>query len=91
MITTRMPYKRYKERYPDCETVPGTYNKGDRSIEVYIPDGRMKPSGTRGKGYKWLTFTGTENATGRAVRIVIKSISTENAIKRLPRDCTWDI
>ena len=41
----RMRYSQYKEHYADCRTVPGTYDKINRSIEVVIPDGRMKPSG----------------------------------------------
>lgn len=91
MMVERMFYRMYKNHYADCETIPGSYDKATKSIEVVIPDGRMKKSGTRGQRYKWLEFHGIENGTGRKVRITIKATCLENAIKRLPTDCTWDI
>ena len=42
MILT-MKYSRYKSAYSDCKTVPGTYNKLYKTIDVDIPEGRMKP------------------------------------------------
>ena len=48
----RMPYKQYKEHYADCETLAGSYKqepKGYSTIEVIIREGRLKPSGNRGK------------------------------------------
>ena len=47
----RMKYKAYKEHYSDCETVYDSYDKGNKSIEVIIPEGRMKNSGVRGKKF----------------------------------------
>ena len=32
----RMKYKAYKEHYADCETVYGSYEKGNKSIEVIV-------------------------------------------------------
>lgn len=55
------------------------------------PDGRMKPSGVRGKSYHWMEFSGVENATGRPVRCTIKAICRDNAVKRLAKSCTWNI
>lgn len=50
----RMPYKQYKERYADCETVIDSFNRprfGTASIEVIIREGRLKASGVRGKHF----------------------------------------
>lgn len=88
MVMT-MLYRRYKSSYADCDTIPGTYNKSSKTIDVVVPDGRIKPSGTRGKTFKWLTFRGVENGTGRPVSLTIKATCAENAIKRLPTTCTW--
>lgn len=46
---TRMPYWKYKKRYSDCQTVSGSYDKNDKTIEVYIPTETIKPSGMRGQ------------------------------------------
>lgn len=91
MEVIRMKYKSYKERYGDCETVCGSYDKTNKTIEVMIPDGRMKNSGVRGKSYGYYHFDGVENETNRKVQITIKAVSVENAIKKLPVDCTWDV
>ncbi len=91
MKIERMYYGKCKKHYADCETVPGSYDKGTKSIDVIIPDGRMKPSGTRGQSFHWMEFQGVENGTGRKVRITIKATCRENAVKRLPTNCTWDI
>lgn len=91
MKEVTMFYRKYKSAYADCETVPGSYNPGRKTIIVLIPDGRMKPSGTRGEKFKYIRFTGTEKATGLPVSITIKAISHANAVKRLPSDCVWDI
>ena len=50
----RMPYKQYKERYADCETVIDSFNRprfGTASIEVIIREGRLKASGVRGRHF----------------------------------------
>lgn len=86
-----MLYRRYKTSFSDCETELGSYDPKSKTIIVLLPDGRMKPSGTRGRSFRYIEFTGTENATGRKVRCTIKAVSLENAIKRLPNDCTWDV
>ena len=91
MTTETMLYRRYKQHYADCETVAGSYDKEHKTIKVLIPDGRMKPSGTRGHSYHYIEFTGIETATGRKVRCTIKGTCRANAIKRLPTDCTWDL
>lgn len=90
----RMLYRRYKSHYSDCETVPGTYDKNTKSIEVVIPEGRMKKSGVRNQIYKYMEFHGVENSTGRKVAVTIKATCRANAIKQLNKyysTCTWDL
>ena len=93
MILT-MKYSRYKSAYSDCKTVPGTYNSWSKTIDVDIPEGRMKPSGTRGQTYRYMWFNGKNLKTGQSVRICIKAVSIQNALKRLPReypDCEFEV
>lgn len=61
MTVERMLYRRYKTSFSDCEIVPGTYDKATKTIEVEIPEGRMKKSGVRGKRFHWMYFDGVEN------------------------------
>lgn len=91
MTEERMAYRRYKTSFPDCEIVPGSYDPKSKTIIVLLPAGRLKPSGTRGQAFRHMEFTGVENVTGRKVRCTIKAVSRENAIKRLPSNCTWEI
>lgn len=63
---TRMPYWKYKKRYSDCQTVSGSYDKNDKTIEVYIPTGAIKPSGMRGQNvshYKFYFEIGCQHFT----------------------------
>lgn len=49
-----MPYKQYKERYSDCETVIDSFVRprfGVSYIDVIIREGRLKASGVRGKHF----------------------------------------
>ena len=91
MTVETMLYRRYKQHFSDCETVAGSYDKNHKTIEVMLPEGRLKQSGVRGKSFKYMEFTGTEIATGRAVRCIIKATCRDNAIKRLPKNCTLDM
>lgn len=93
MILT-MKYSRYKSAYSDCKTVPGTYNKWSKTIDVDIPEGRMKPSGTRGQTYRYMWFNGRDLKTGQSVRVCVKAVSIQNAVKRLPKEypnCQFDL
>lgn len=91
MVENRMLYRRYKKSFSDCDVLPDSYDKETKTIIVLLPEGRLKPSGVRGQSFKYLWFNGTDNKTGKPVRICIKAITRENAIKRLPKDCTWEI
>ena len=91
MVQERMFYGRYKKHFSDCEVVSGSYDNETKTIIVLIPDGRMKKSGTRGQSYRYFIFDGIENGSNRIVQITIKAISVDNAIKRLPDNCIWDL
>ena len=90
MTVETMLYRRYKQHFSDCETVAGSYDKNNKTIEVMLPEGRLKPSGVRGKSFHYMEFTGIEISTGRKVRCTIKATCRDNAIKRLPKDCIWN-
>lgn len=91
MQQERMLYKRYKKSYFDCEVIRGSYDEKTKTIIVLLPDNRMKPSGVRGQSYKYMHFDGVESLTGRKVSMTIKATCLENAIKRLPKDCIWEL
>ena len=76
-----MYYGQYKKHYADCETVPGSYDKQTKSIEVIIPDGRMKASGVRGKRFHGYQI-GLTDKNGKHYYCTYKAISEENAMKR---------
>lgn len=79
----RMLYSRYKNHYSDCETVWDSYDKKSKTIEVIVPEGRMKPSGVRGQTFKHMMFVGIENDTGRQVKVWVKATCADNARKQL--------
>lgn len=78
-----MPYKQYKEHYSDCETVAGSCVKvGDvTEIEVIIREGRLVPSGVRGKHYSGYEFKAEDGG-----RVCYRAVSEENARKQLLKD-----
>lgn len=39
LVPVTMSYKEYKDSYPDCDTVPGSYDGLDKTIEVYVKKG----------------------------------------------------
>lgn len=89
----RMDYRRYKEHYADCETVPDSYDlKTDPrgvpisapTIEVIVRAGRMVPSGVRGK--KFRTWFVDFVLDGEAVREGYYAVSYENAEKRCAKE-----
>jgi len=76
-----MKYSQYKKYYSDCKTVPGTYNKESKTIEVIVPEGRMKPSGTRGEKFCtiWLNVG---DSPDKAFKQGFRAISYDNAVKQ---------
>ena len=85
MIKERMLYRRYKEHFSDCETVPGTYEKSTKSIIVIIPEGRMKPSGVRGKHFYGFELMATDE-NEKKMLVCLRAVSLENALKQISRD-----
>lgn len=82
----KMPYRQYKKHYSDCKTVTGTYDDVYKTIEVVVPDERIKKSGVRGKcfsGYH-LWFI---NAAGEKHYCVYRAVSKENAMKQHVKTC----
>lgn len=82
----RMPYRNYKQHYSDCETVTGSYDKIAKSIEVVVPDNRMKPSGVRGRRFSGYQFWFTDNA-GQAKYCTYRAVSRENAMRQHIKTC----
>lgn len=84
----RMPYKQYKERYADCETVIGSYEKTNyypATIQVIIRRGRLVPSGVRGQhysGYEFFVYL----EDGSKIRTCYRAVSEDNAQKRCEKD-----
>ena len=70
-----MPYKQYKERYADCETVIDSFVRprfGGCYIDVIIREGRLKASGVRGKhfhSYALEWFDGDKKVKGAFVAV----------------------
>ena len=81
-----MPYRRYKQNFADCKTMPGSYNQLDKTIVVIIPEGRMKPSGVRGErfsGYQ-LWFN---DKTGESHYCTYRATCFNNAKKQHEKYC----
>ena len=85
-VWNNMPYKQYKEHYPDCETVSGSYTSredsrhGVATIDVIIREGRLKPNGVRGKHFYGFEFTDDDGK-----RICYRAVSEENARKQMKK------
>lgn len=81
----KMPYREYKRKYSDCTTVSGSYNKNEKTIEVYIPNDRIKPSGMRDQHVGWFTFW--FSVDGEIFITYYKAVNESNAAKRFKADC----
>lgn len=76
-----MPYKQYKEHYSDCETVACSFDDEDRTIDVIIRAGRLKPNGTRFRHYKRFTLMNEAEQ-----QITYYAISEETAMRRANKE-----
>ena len=83
-----MPYKQYKERYADCETLIDSYKERNKSrpalITVIIRSGRLKNSGVRGKHFHSFAFGFIEN--GRKYTAPYVAVDDEHAKARFEKD-----
>lgn len=79
----RMSYRQYKTHYSDCKAYD--YDPTDKTIEVDIPYGRLKASGTRGKKYDTYMVKATD---GENVFVCeYRAITFENAEKQHTKYC----
>lgn len=79
-ILWRMPYRQYKEHYADCETLAGSYDGNNATVEVIIREGRLVPSGVRGKHFHTFVFVVDGNGYS------FYAISKENAENRCRKE-----
>lgn len=86
MKQVRMRYSAYKSHYSDCNTVPGTYDEGSKTIEVLIPEGREKPSGVRGQKFHRYKLWFIDRY-GKLRYCKYKAVSLDNALKQYAKDC----
>ena len=82
-----MKYSQYKQHYADCQTVPGTYNKIYKTIEVLIPDGRKKPSGVRGQRFHTYQLCLIDEK-GEIGYCRYRAVCEENAMKQHIKWCS---
>ena len=81
-----MPYRQYKEHYADCETLAGSFRQekhDNAEITVIIREGRLVPSGVRGKHFSGYRFKCNDGRYGFAT---YRAVSEENARKQLLKD-----
>lgn len=81
-----MPYRNYKKHYSDCKTVPGTYDSCSKTIEVLVPDERLKPSGVRGEKFNYYRFW-AKDQFGKSASLSYKAVCLSNALKNFYKDC----
>ena len=81
-----MHYSQYKNHYADCETVKGSYDKLCKTIQVIIPEGRMKKSGVRGKRFRGYQI-GLTKQNGEHGYCTYRAVSKENAMKAHVKWC----
>lgn len=86
METKMMHYSQYKKHYADCETVPGSYDKVTKNILVLLPEGRIKPSGVRGKRFSGYQI-GLTDQDGKHGYCTYRAVSKENAMKQHIKWC----
>lgn len=87
-----MPYKQYKEHYSDCETVAGSFKRDDyrvSTISVIIREGRLVPSGVRGKHYSGYEFK-TEDGKRVCFRAVSEETARKQLLKEFPNGKDWE-
>ena len=88
----RLPYREYKKKYNDCEIVKGSYNVEEKTIEVYIPNERIKPSGMRDQKINWYGFW--FSVDGEVFSTYYKAVNESNAARRFKSDCRryhWEV
>ena len=77
----RMKYSQFKNHYSDCKTVQNSYDASTKTIEVIIPEDRLKNNGVRGHHFSGWEF---QLSTGEIV--CYRAVSEANARKQLIKD-----
>ena len=81
--SVRMPYREYKNKWSDHKTVPGSYDKDDKTIEVEFTESEMAKKTNLGNKYSmfgfYFKFGGVEKGIASVVEFNAKS--HENAEK----------
>lgn len=80
-----MKYRNYKLHYADCKTVPGSYNPLYKTIEVIVPVGREKKSGTRGKRYDYFPAYFYDSKENFVYVMCFKAMNEELAEKQIEK------
>lgn len=81
-----MPYKQYKERYEDCETLYNSfYREGGKSyIQVIVRNGRLKNSGVRGRHFTSYELVNHSRGIKHTFYAVCKENAYKQAVKAFP-------
>lgn len=87
-----MPYKQYKERYADCETVIDSFVRprfGVSHIDVIIREGRLKASGVRGKHFHSYALEWEDD--GKTVKGAFVAVDFDHAVAQFHRMVGKDV
>lgn len=79
----RLPYREYKQRWADHKTVPGSYDKQERTIEVIFDNEEMKAKTNLGNRYHLESFYFRFDGVQRGISPVVdfQAKTRENAIR----------
>lgn len=82
-IIVNMTYNNYKKHYSDCETLAGSFKSSENepsTIDVIVRNGRLVPSGVRGKSFEYYEISYKQ---GKIVGSVFyKAVCEDNALRR---------
>lgn len=81
--SVRMSYREYKTKFPTHKTVAGSYDKTDKTIEVYFTNEEMKKKTNLGNRYELgeYKFLTDLNRVGVSSIIEVRAKTYENALK----------
>ena len=83
-----MKYRQYKKMYGDCQTVRGTYDKNLKTVDVIIPEGRMKESGVRGRKFLYILLNVGEDSE-HTFEHWFKAVDYDHALARARREYAY--
>ena len=80
-----MPYRNYKLHYADCKKIPDSYDAVHKTIDVIVPEGREKKSGTRGRQYDYFPAWFHDKVNKWTYVYYFKAMSNELAEKQVKK------